>query len=185
MSLKLNSSGGGSVTLQEPATASALTLDLPAVNGTLLTNVSTGTILQVVQGTLTTVASTTSSTFVTTGLSVTITPRSATNKVLLSFYGMVSCTTTNDSVYLTIYRNLTDINPVGGNGGFVRYFAGNVSQGFAQPIIYLDSPSTTSATTYTVYFHTDGNTGTAYLGRIGANANTVQPSIIVAQEVVA
>ncbi len=33
MSLKLNSSGGGSVTVQEPTTASNLTLTLPAVTG--------------------------------------------------------------------------------------------------------------------------------------------------------
>jgi hypothetical protein len=35
MSLKLNSSGGGSVTLQEPSTASNVTLDLPATAGTI------------------------------------------------------------------------------------------------------------------------------------------------------
>jgi len=36
MSLKLNSSGGGSVTLQEPVTASDLTLNLPSTSGTVL-----------------------------------------------------------------------------------------------------------------------------------------------------
>lgn len=36
MSLKLNSSGGGSVTLQEPVTASDLTLNLPSASGTVL-----------------------------------------------------------------------------------------------------------------------------------------------------
>lgn len=35
MSLKLNSSGGGSVTLQEPSTASNLTLTLPDATGTV------------------------------------------------------------------------------------------------------------------------------------------------------
>ena len=35
MSLKLNSVGGGSVTLQEPNTASNFTLDLPAASGTI------------------------------------------------------------------------------------------------------------------------------------------------------
>jgi hypothetical protein len=35
MSLKLNSSGGGSVTLQEPSTASNVTLTLPATAGTI------------------------------------------------------------------------------------------------------------------------------------------------------
>ena len=36
MSLKLNSSGGGSVTLQEPVTASDLTLNLPTTSGTVV-----------------------------------------------------------------------------------------------------------------------------------------------------
>ena len=47
MSLKLNSSGGGSVTLQEPSTASNLTLTLPDTTGTLL---STGSAVTVAQG---------------------------------------------------------------------------------------------------------------------------------------
>lgn len=36
MSLKLNSSGGGSVTLQEPVTASDLTVNLPTTSGTMV-----------------------------------------------------------------------------------------------------------------------------------------------------
>lgn len=44
MSLKLNSSGGGSVTLQEPTTASTLTLNLPAVNGTVVTADASGNV---------------------------------------------------------------------------------------------------------------------------------------------
>ena len=38
MSLKLNSSGGGSVTLQEPSTATNGTLTLPAGTGTVAVN---------------------------------------------------------------------------------------------------------------------------------------------------
>jgi hypothetical protein len=41
MSLKLNSSGGGSVTLQEPSTASNLTVTLPDNSGTLVSTAST------------------------------------------------------------------------------------------------------------------------------------------------
>ena len=41
MSLKLNSSGGGSVTLQEPTTASNRTLNLPDNDGTVLSTAST------------------------------------------------------------------------------------------------------------------------------------------------
>ena len=60
MSVKLNSSGGGSVTLQEPVTASNLTLTLPDATGTVLaggtpsastTNTVTNKIAVVIGGT--------------------------------------------------------------------------------------------------------------------------------------
>jgi hypothetical protein len=44
MSLKLNSSGGGSVTLQEPSTASDRTLTLPDNTGTVVSTASTGVV---------------------------------------------------------------------------------------------------------------------------------------------
>jgi hypothetical protein len=44
MSLKLNAPGGGSVTLQEPTTASNVTLNLPAVNGNLVTTADVGSV---------------------------------------------------------------------------------------------------------------------------------------------
>jgi len=44
MSLKLNSSGGGSVTLQEPSTANNQTLTLPDNTGTLVSTASTGVV---------------------------------------------------------------------------------------------------------------------------------------------
>jgi hypothetical protein len=44
MSLKLNSSGGGSVTLLEPVTASTLTLNLPAVDGDVVATTATQTL---------------------------------------------------------------------------------------------------------------------------------------------
>lgn len=46
MSLKLNSSGGGSITLQEPSTASNRTLTLPDNNGNLISSADSGTITQ-------------------------------------------------------------------------------------------------------------------------------------------
>lgn len=44
MSLKLNSSGGGSVTLQEPSTASNRTLTLPDNTGNLISSADSGTV---------------------------------------------------------------------------------------------------------------------------------------------
>jgi hypothetical protein len=44
MSLKLNAPGGGSVTLQEPTTASNVTLNLPAANGTVVFENASGNV---------------------------------------------------------------------------------------------------------------------------------------------
>ena len=44
MPLKLNSTGGGSVTLETPSTASAYTLTVPAITGTAVVTGSTGTV---------------------------------------------------------------------------------------------------------------------------------------------
>jgi hypothetical protein len=44
MSLKLNASGGGSVTLQEPTTASNVTLNLPAADGTVVYENASGNV---------------------------------------------------------------------------------------------------------------------------------------------
>lgn len=46
MSLKLNSSGGGSITLQEPSTASNRTLTLPDNTGNLISSADSGTVSQ-------------------------------------------------------------------------------------------------------------------------------------------
>jgi hypothetical protein len=46
MSLILQSSGGGQITIQEPATASNFTQNLPAVSGNIVTTGDSGTITQ-------------------------------------------------------------------------------------------------------------------------------------------
>tara|TARA_Y200000002_G_C22476821_1_gene577062 strand:- start:110 stop:793 length:684 start_codon:yes stop_codon:yes gene_type:complete len=106
--IKLNAaSGGGSISIQAPSSSSnnrviALpdiadgtlvtsqsTLDatklsgnLPALNGSALTNLSAGKILQVVQTQILTASSTTSQGFADTALIRTITPTSASSKIL-------------------------------------------------------------------------------------------------------
>lgn len=44
MSVKLNSSGGGSITISESVTASDTTITLPAINGTVVTTADAGTV---------------------------------------------------------------------------------------------------------------------------------------------
>lgn len=127
--------------------------------GISTTKLGAGAVLQVVTATDSTQRSTTSSTFVTGSntLSVSITPSSASNKVFLIVhmyvYGL-------DGLW-TLFRGATNIgNATGGLSGA----SGNVSEMGAYT--KLDSPNTTSATTYQVYFK--AVSGTSYIG--GANA---------------
>jgi len=158
MSIVLQGSTSGSVTLQEPAVAGTTVLTLPAVSGTVLTTGSsgqsipkaalpTGSVLQVVNATDTTERNTTSTSFGTASntLSVTITPTSATSKIyIVANTGVFKAT--GGSGFATIYRASTNL---GGAGGMAQWQQAVYS---SLCISYLDSPATTSATTYQLYF---------------------------------
>ena len=64
MGVKLLASSNGSVELVPTNTASNFTVTVPAVTGTMLTNKSAGTVLQVVNATYGTQVSSSTSTFV-------------------------------------------------------------------------------------------------------------------------
>jgi hypothetical protein len=116
-----------------------------------------GQVIQVLGATDSTERSTASTSFVTASntLSVTITPSSTSNKIVIfvSHYANVSANT----VYYTIYRGATNL---GGTNGLAQITEPTSSGSVAY--LYLDSPSTTSATTYQAYFRT--NLGTGYMG---------------------
>jgi hypothetical protein len=112
-------------------------------------------VLQVVQNTTTSTTSTTSTSFVTGGLTATITPTLASSKVLI--LTMASFRTTGDGLrgIATIFRGDPSSGGVNlastatSNDGFVDNLvtaATNLSVG--QPMLFLDSPASTSATTY-------------------------------------
>ena len=120
---------------------------------------SAGQVIQVITATDSTVRTTTSGSYATGGntLSVTITPSSASNKILV----IVGCGTRAQSStdgFYTIFRGATNLGSAAGmsqtsrdsaDGGMSGYFGG----------IVLDSPSTTSATTYQVYMKKSGSNG--------------------------
>ena len=128
-----------------------------------------GKIGQVVSSVFSTTFSTTSTSFVTTGHSASITPSSTSSKVLILLNGGEAWNN-NDVNYgrwTTIYRGATDLGA--GTNGLQKHYA-NTFLSMPHSINYLDSPSTTSSTTYTVYHRTqagttwynhDGGTGVA------------------------
>jgi hypothetical protein len=138
-----------------------------------------GKVLQVVNSTYSTQTTTTSVTFADTGLTATLTPTSATSKVLV-FVNQVGChraSGTNGALQLKLLRGATSIvtfeKYLGYNASSVEINAGSAST------TYLDSPATTSATTYKTQLATDlasytlavqanGGTSTITLMEIGA-----------------
>jgi hypothetical protein len=125
----------------------------------------TGSVLQVVSAIRTGENSTTSTSYVDSALSVAITPTSATSKVFVIYTGSAGNDGSQES-FLTLARGATNI----GNGsvGMVRiWFNGSSSYHFAgMSMSILDSPATTSSTTYKVQFRTPS--GNVYIS--GANS---------------
>jgi len=112
-------------------------------------------ILQVVQGTTTTPTSTTSGSNVDTSLSATITPQSTSSKIFAMVTQTVFLTSAPTDTAFQLVRTSTAI----ATNKFVGY--GNTSANVVTwALNYLDSPSTTSATTYKTQMRRDAGSGT-------------------------
>ena len=137
------------------------------LTGTIATaRMPTGSIVQVVQNTTDpSYTGATSTTPTSTGFAVTITPTSASNKIIILYNGLwypydSSGTATNIFMGGLIYRGgsavrtFSDISHNVGLTSAVLYTHYGIVN-----INYMDSPATTSATTYTFYVY--GNSGNA------------------------
>jgi hypothetical protein len=123
---------------KENARITAPNLQLPA-----------GSVIQVVEGTTSSDNSTSSSTFSATNLSATITPSSSSSKILVQVNGYFY-TGTNNSCAFDVFRNGTSIT--GKTNGFLYHWIESTRGRFPITISSLDSPGSTSALTYTLYF---------------------------------
>jgi len=111
-----------------------------------------GKVLQVVQVTTSTQVINNTSTFADTGLTASITPSSATSKVLVMVSQMGCFKTAADSsnaLVINLFRGATDIALVAANGLGTGTSLG-LEASFSYS--YLDSPATTSSTTYKTRF---------------------------------
>ena len=121
-------------------------------------------VVQVVNATHETAVSTTSTSFVTSGVAVSITPSSTSSKIFVSANIGGFYMAQNDDIYVTIYRDSTNIG-VGTKNCFVDVHNDNAQGRYGSASMQvLDSPSTTSAITYTIYYYT-GNSTAVYLNR--------------------
>jgi hypothetical protein len=182
MSIVLQGSTSGSVTLQEPAVAGTTVLDLPATSGTLITTGSsgqsipkaalpTGSVLQVVQGSYATETSSSSSTYADTGLSASITPTSSSSKILVFVsIGGIGKGAANTSIGLKLFRGATEISYFTSLVGYTNTATSNYSA--TASVNYLDSPATTSSTTYKVQFASQNNVSNVVINNAGYSAVT-------------
>ena len=109
--------------------------------------ITTGKVLQVVYGSTTTEKVVSSATFVDSGLSASITPSATSSKILvICEISSVGKANSNTYVELKLLRDTTDLitftKESGADGGTGTNKVGNSGAS------YLDSPNTTSSTTY-------------------------------------
>jgi hypothetical protein len=126
-------------------------------------------VIQVVNAAITTYVSTTSSTFTDTGVTATITPKFATSKILV-LVDHVGCSkeSANGGIKIRLLRGATQILYMEDVGGF----SGNSNTNFIGSIScnYLDSPATTSATTYKTQYGSNLNSVNASIGNYNGTA---------------
>ena len=155
-----------------------------------------GAILQVVQSSKTDTDSVTGMTYDDLGLSVTITPTSATSKILIACYASISASSGFDCS-LRLLRGSTPISVGDADGSRTRSsttFTGNwTTVTYARQnvaINYLDSPATTSATTYKIQGRTYQSNVVVYInqGHLDTDSAAYEAraaSSIIAMEVAA
>jgi hypothetical protein len=144
------------------------------------TQASAGKVLQVVSTTKSDVFTTTSGSYVdVTGLSVTITPKFSTSKILVIANLSYSASAGRDGAF-QIVRDSTVI-PTGVTGsvlnGAYSYAMFSVAQS------YLDSPATTSATTYKIQVYVSAET--IYVNRRALDTSFTGQSTITVMEIAA
>ncbi len=189
--LKLLHSGGNGVILSAPASnpASDRTLTLPGdANSTVDTLNRAGNILQVVQTVKTdTFSASHGSTVDITGLSVSITPSSSSNKVLVTYDTNVSMANGSYHAHIFLVRGSTKIFLGDAEGSRTRasnfVISGNDGNGgiYYYPVHgeFLDSPATTSATTYKIQLL--GQNNTMYVNRTQYDSDATGVNRIVSQ----
>ena len=135
---------------------------LTMASGKTISGSGVGKVLQVVNASYSTTTGSSSSTYADTGLTASITPSSTSSKILVIVHQEgLSKVTNSTGVDLKLFRGATELALFGGNAGQQYTTAWNFVGGAG--ITYLDSPSTTSSTTYKTQFSSTGNNANVYV----------------------
>jgi hypothetical protein len=138
-----------------------------------------GKVLQVVQGSTSTETRSSSNTLIDTTLSASITPSSSSSKVLVTVFQNgcdKSAANSGNQMVLKLLRGASVITTFGNN---VTYTNSAISNSIGTVgTMYLDSPATTSATTYKTQFSNGNNTA-----NVGVQGTGGETSIITLMEI--
>jgi hypothetical protein len=150
-----------------PAVANAVTTSY--INNGAITAAKmgyAGAVLQVVNATTSTQVSSSSSTYADTGLTASITPLYSTSKIfVIATLNGCGKQSSNTQMNAGLQRDSTVLKYFEASAGYTGTTA-NLYWG-SSTVNYLDSPATTSSTTYKLIFKSYSNTGTIYLHDAG------------------
>ena len=165
--IKPEATSGNKLILQDQAGGAVLTTADSAATAANVTLASTttfpaGHILQTVYDTYASETNTGSSTnWVNTELAVAITPIATSSKILITYSIPISVNTTSYQAVTSVFRG----NVSGTNLGHADYgtaFHGTSHTNVTHSAVVVDTPSTTSATTYTIGIRETSNNQTYY-----------------------
>ena len=162
-----------------PATTGSISLAGPYVTGVLPSaNLPTGSVLQVVSATFTSNFSTTTNGFVSTQVTASITPKFSNSKIRVEISPVVFVTNAlggaNDAgTGFGILRGATQVYST----SYIAFYSANANAGTVPYIQYLDSPSTTSSTSYTLqvtrYTNNGGTTVQINRNYVGTDTSVI------------
>jgi len=167
--------------------ATILTGNLPAINGSALTNISGGKVGQVVSATMTDGGTCNNTSYIGfTNVRLSITPSATSSKILVMYQsptGYQDTSSDNFYVYYSLRRDIggteTDLGASSNNGmqGFYINGATYNDLGVAVNCVKLDSPNTTSQIHYDPIMRVS-DTGVAMTYRLTGETNLVAMEIL-------
>jgi hypothetical protein len=127
-----------------------------------------------IQGISTTAFSTTTNTFNGTNSVVSITPSSSSHRIKITASASISILANNQEMFITIARNGTNIGP---SQGFTAALSSAGTLESPISLVYIDSPATTSLTTYSIQIRNADNVTTVQYGKSSQN------QVIIVEEI--
>jgi hypothetical protein len=140
-------------------------------------NMPNGTILQCIYGATSTVTTSTSATLIDIGLSVSITPTRSASKIAV-FVGVNGIDKSgNTGIILKLLRGASIISAIDGLAGFNGLVTGQDVGGVS--LQYIDSPATTSSTTYKIQMASYNANSVSVNSNGGTPGNTVSTIMVM------